>query len=140
MPGLEIMLIVAGLLHFTLLWPALLVPKVLNWRRELAHVSGTSRQVIWIHGGFIVLVNLSFGAISIAMAPALASGEPLARAMCGMIAIYWTSRLVLQLAVFEARDLLTAWWLKLGYHGLTLMFVYFAIVYWAGALWPLTTL
>jgi hypothetical protein len=133
---LETLLIVAGLLHFALVWPAVMVPKVLDWRHDLAGVSRMSRHVIWTHGAFIVLVNLSFGALSIALAGPLASGEPLARAVCGMIAVYWTSRLALQLCMFDARKYLRMWWMKAGYHGLTLMFAYFAIVYWLAAVAP----
>ena len=136
MNALEMLLIVAGLLHFGLTWPAVLVPKVLDWRHDLAHVSAMSRHVIWVHGGFIVLVNLSFGVLSITMAGPLASGEPLARAVCGMIAVYWTSRLALQLGLFDAREHLTTWWMTAGYHGLTLMFTYFAVVYWIAAVAP----
>jgi hypothetical protein len=133
---LETLLIVAGLLHFALVWPAVMVPKVLDWRNDLAQVSRMSRHVIWVHGGFIVLVNLSFGALSIAMAGPLASGEPLARAVCSMIAVYWTSRLVLQLGLFDASEHLNNWWMRAGYHGLTVMFTYFAAIYWLAALAP----
>jgi hypothetical protein len=136
MATLELLLIVAGLLHFALVWPAVLVPKVLDWRNDLAHVSRMSRQIIWVHGGFIVLVNLSFGALSLAMAGPLASGEPLARAVCGIIAVYWTARLVLQLAFFDAREHLSNGWMTAGYHGLTAMFTYFVAVYWIATIAP----
>jgi hypothetical protein len=119
-----------------LLWPAVMVPKVLDWRHDLAHVSQMSRHVIWVHGVFIVLVNLSFGALSITMAGPLASGEPLARAVCAMIAVYWTSRLALQLGLFDAREHLDSRWMAVGYHGLTAMFAYFVFVYWTAALMP----
>lgn len=136
MTTLELLLIVAGLLHFALIWPAVMVPKVLDWRHDLAQVSRMSRHVIWVHGAFIVLVNLSFGTLSIVMAGALASGEPLARSVCGMIAVYWTSRLILQLGLFDAREHLNNWWMTAGYHGLTVMFTYFVAVYWLAAIAP----
>ena len=133
MVTLEQLVVIAGLLHFSLVW---LVPQLLNWRHDLAHLSRMSRHVIWVHGAFIVLVNLSFGALSIAMAGALVSGAPLARAVCGMIAVYWTSRLVLQFGLFDAREYLSSGWMKAGYHGLTVMFTYFAAVYWLATLGP----
>jgi len=59
----------------------------------------------------------------------LASGTPLARALCGFIALFWTARLVVQLFYFDAEPYLTHWFLRLGYRGLTGVFTYFAIVY-----------
>ena len=136
MDTLHILLIVAGILHFALVWPAVLVPKVLDWQSDLANVSAMSRHVIWVHGAFIVLVNLSFGTLSIALAGPLSSGAPLARAVCGMIAVYWTSRLALQIGLFDTRQHLRNWWMTAGYHGLTIMFTYFSVVYWFAAVAP----
>jgi hypothetical protein len=34
--------------------------------------------------------------------------------------------------VFDVEEHLTAWWLRLGYHGLTVLFLFFTAVYgWA---------
>ena len=54
------------------------------------------------------------------------------------IAIFWLARLGIQLALFDAKPLLTSIVLKVGYHGLTAVFTYFAIVYGMAALAPST--
>ena len=91
-----------GLVHFGILIASALTPGVLEWRRHLAGLPPLLRQLFWVYGSFIVLVIISFGAISITQPGALASGEPLARAICAMIAVFWSARLAVQWFVFDA--------------------------------------
>ena len=42
--------------------------------------------------------------------------------------MFWGVRLVLQ-AVFDVKPYLITWWLKTGYHMLTILFLFFTIVY-----------
>jgi hypothetical protein len=44
-------------------------------------------------------VIISFGVLTLAHANELASGAPLARAVCAMIAIFWLARLAVQFFV-----------------------------------------
>ena len=126
------LLILAGVCHFGILIASALVPRVLDWHGELAHVSPLSRHLIWTHGVFIVLTIIAFGVITVANAPALASGSTLARWFCGFVAVFWLSRLVVQLFLFDARPYLKTAFLELGYHGLTVVFTYLGAVYaWA---------
>jgi hypothetical protein len=129
---LALLIVLGGVCHFGILFASALVPRVLDWKAELARVSPLSRHVIWTHGAFIVLTIVAFGAISVANAPALAAGSALARWFCGFVGVFWLSRLVVQLFFFDARPYLTNALLKLGYHGLTVVFAYLGFVYgWA---------
>ena len=129
---LTTLLILAGVCHFGILLASALVPRVLDWRGELARVSPLSRHVVWTHGVFIVLTIVAFGVITVANAPTLAAGSTLARWFCGFVAVFWLSRLVVQLFLFDARPYLKTALLKLGYHGLTVVFTYLGAVYaWA---------
>lgn len=127
------LIFVGGVLHFGILLASALVPKVLDWKGSLAKLEPLSRQLIWVHGAFIVLVIIGFGAISVGFALALAAGTPLARGVCGFIALFWAARLAVQFFVFDAKPFLTSLWLKLGYHGLTCVFAYITLVYAAAA-------
>ena len=129
------LLIFAGVCHFGILLASALVPRVLDWRRELAQVSPLSRHVVWTHGVFIVLTIIAFGLITVANAPVLAAGSALARWFCSFVAVFWLSRLVVQLFLFDARPYLKTPLLTLGYHGLTVVFAYLGTVYaWAALL------
>ena len=125
-----------GLVQFGILIASASTPGVLEWRRHLAGLPALLRQLFWVYGGFIVLVILSFGTISLAHPGALASGEPLARAMCGMIALFWSARLAVQWFVFDATPFLTNAFLKFGYHALTVAFLALALIYGSAAIHP----
>jgi hypothetical protein len=85
----------------------------------------------WVYGGYIVLSIVAFSLISLWNAEELASGGGLGRAFCLYVAVFWGIRVILQ-GVFDVREHLTSWWLKLGYHALTALFVSFTIIYgWA---------
>jgi hypothetical protein len=128
---LSSLLILAGVGHFGILIASALVPFRLDWRKELACLSRLHRQMYWVYGGYVVLSIVAFGWITLFNAPEMAAGGGLARGFCAYVAVFWGVRVCLQ-AVFDVKEHLTAWWLRLGYHGLTVLFVYFTAVYgWA---------
>jgi hypothetical protein len=125
---LPLLIRLAGAAHFGVLIASALVPFRLNWRKELAGLPRLHFQMYLVYGGYIVLCIVAFGLISLANADDLAGGRPLARWVCGFVAVFWGVRVGLQ-AVFDAGPYLTAWWLKLGYHTLTVFFLLFTAVY-----------
>jgi hypothetical protein len=132
--NLQNLIFVGGALHFGILLASAMVPQVLDWKGSLRNLDLLSRQLIWVHGAFIVLVIVAFGLLSLMFSRELASGTPLARALCAFIAIFWTARLIVQFFVFDAKAFLKNVFLKTGYHGLTLVFAYHGIVYSLAAL------
>ncbi|MEO0415139.1 MAG: hypothetical protein AAF226_09335, partial [Verrucomicrobiota bacterium] len=87
------------------------------------------RQMFWVYGWFIVLMIVSFGTLTLVHAERLVSGDVLARWVCGVICVFWLVRLGVQFFVFDAKPFLTNWFYKIGYHGLTLVFIYLVTVY-----------
>lgn len=134
MSAIETLLFVGGLLHFSILLASALVPRVLNWSRELAKLPELFRQLIQVHGAYIVLMIVGFGAVSVLLPGELAAGSLLARTVCGFIAVFWGGRLVVQLVYFRPRPYLQNVFLRVGYNALTVLFVYFTAVYGAAAL------
>jgi hypothetical protein len=128
------MIFIAGLLHLAITSAGFTSVMVLDWRRSLSSLSALSRHVIWTHAAFVLLTIVGFGVVSMLFAAPLASGAPLARAVCGFIAAFWTLRLVIQFFVFDARPYLTNMPLKLGFHGLSVVFCYFVFAYAAAAI------
>lgn len=129
------LLVAGGAGHFGVLVASALVPFRLDWRKELACLSRLHRQMYWVYGGYVVLSIVAFGLISLLNACELAAGSGLARGFCGYVAVFWGIRVCLQ-AVFDVKEHLTAWWLRLGYHGLTVLFVAFTAVYGWAAMRP----
>jgi hypothetical protein len=133
---LEIMVFIGGILHFGILLASALVPSVLDWKTSLARLDRLSRQLVWVHGGFIVLVIVAFGVLSVLFAGDLVSGTPLARGVCLFIGLFWAARLGVQFFVFDARPYLDSPLLRVGYHGLAVVFLYHAVVYLLAACAP----
>ena len=129
MNSLQTLLRIAGLLHFGLLIASALTPRALDWRANLAALHPFLRRLFWVYGSFIVLVIVAFGTLTLCHGAEMAAGTPLGRSLCLFIAVFWLARLFVQLFVFEARPFLTTWFYKIGYHGLTVVFIYFAAVY-----------
>ena len=132
---LTTLITLAGIGQLAVLVASALVPFRLNWKAELSSLSRLHRQMYWVYGGYVVLAILAFGLISLVNAQEIASGSGLARGVCGYIAVFWGIRVVLQ-AVFDVKKHLTAWWLKIGYHILTALFVSFTLIYGYAALRP----
>jgi hypothetical protein len=129
-------LLFAGLVHFAVLAASALVPKVLDWKTALAPLPPFLRTLFWVYGAFIVLTIVAFGTLTLLHADAMARGEPVARSVAAVIALFWGARLVVQLFIFDARPVLTRAWMKLGYHALTVGFVFLTSVYGWAALRP----
>jgi len=127
--NLPLLIAIGGVLHFGILLASACVPQVLNWKQELAKLDRLSRQLVWVHGAFIVLVIVGFGVLSLWLPAELASGTWLARGVCGFIGLFWAARLAVQFLVFDAKPYLRSTFLKAGYRGLTVVFLYQAAVY-----------
>src|SRR5260221_7938735 len=84
---------IAGLLHFGLLLAGASMPKAVNLRQNLAVLPPFIRRLFWVYFSFIGLTLVSLGALTLASAPAMAAGEPVARRLCIFIAAFWLMRL-----------------------------------------------
>lgn len=131
---MKTLLFVGGLLHFVILIASALTPRLLDWRANLAVLHPFLRRLFWVYGCFIVLVIGSFGVLTLVHADELASGAPLPRTVCAIIAFFWLARLGVQFFVFDARPFITTAFRRLGYHGLTLLFAALVFIYGSAAL------
>lgn len=117
----------AGIGQLSVLVASSLVPLRLDWKTTLSPLPQLVRQLFWVYGGYVVLSIISLGTICILNAEELASGTRLARCFCAYAAIFWGVRLSLQ-PFLAAKPFLTTWWLRGGYHLLTVLFVSFTLI------------
>jgi len=130
------LIFLAGVGQLGVLIASALVPFQLKWKTELLVLSRLHRQMYWVYGGYVVLAIAAFGLISLFNATELAGGTGLARGVCGYIATFWGVRLVLQW-IFDVKEHLSTWWLRLGYYALTVLFASFTLLYGFTALRPI---
>lgn len=133
---LTLLLRVAGVMHLGLMSAGLLMPKVVNMRAHLAGLPAFVRQLFWVYYAFIGLCLVSFSVITVVFAETLASGGPLARALCAFFAVFWTVRLLVAMFVFDMRPYLTTTARRVGYHALNVVFAYLPLVYAFAAIRP----
>ncbi|MBX3439064.1 MAG: hypothetical protein KF861_16360 [Planctomycetaceae bacterium] len=126
---LELLLRIAGVVQFGILTASFLVPRVLDWRTTLAALPTLVRQLMWVYGGYVVLMIVSLGLAALFLPHELTSGSLLARAVCAFGALFWGVRLVLQLFYFDAREFLTTRWLRMGHEALTVAFTLLTIIF-----------
>ena len=78
------------------------VPRKFNWREELPRLSLLNRRIFQVHAIFIALILLMMGLLMLTMPQALVAPQPLARAVCGGLALFWLVRLWMQWFLYDA--------------------------------------
>jgi hypothetical protein len=66
----------------------------------------------------------------------MAAGQPVARALCVLLSVFWTVRLFAAAFLFDVRPYLTNGLYRAGYHATNVVFVYLVAIYswtaWTG--------
>ena len=118
----------AGLAHLISLTAMIYAPINLRWDEELARLPRLLRQMCNVYQAYTGVTIVALGLVSLCCAPELVAGTPLARAVCGYITLFWGARLALQ-RTYDFAPHLTNGFLRLGYHGLTGLFIAFVALY-----------
>ena len=130
---LTMLLKVGGVMHLGLMAAGVLMPQVVGVRTHLTTLPEFIRRLFWVYYSFIALCLVSFSILTFAFADTLASGSPLARAVCAFLAVFWTMRLVVATFVFDLRPYLTSTARRMGFHATNVAFAYLPIVYGVAA-------
>lgn len=119
----------AALSYLGLLAAGMLMPRVVGLRQHLSGLPSFVRQLFWVYYAFIGLSLVCFGLGTFLLADQLASGTPLARAVCGFLALFWSVRLVAGTFVFDLRPYLTNPWRRAGLAAANVVFTGLPVVY-----------
>lgn len=133
-PPPEWLIVSAGLSQILLSLASLAIPGVLGWREQTQVLRPLTRQVFWTYAGYIWASNLSFGLLSVFLPGALTAPSPLAAAVNGFIALWWTARLVIQFTYFDRTDAPSGFQYQLAEAALVLLFVGLMLIYGYAAL------
>lgn len=119
----------AGAGQLMLALGSLIVPKVLKWQQELGKVAPMIKRLFWVYAAYILVINCSFGLLSLLMSGQLINATPLALVVSGFIAAYWISRLAIQFLYFDRSNFPKGIWPLIGETVLVMAFVFFSSVY-----------
>lgn len=126
---LDTLLLTAGWMHFLLLPVSVAVPVLLDWRREFAHLSPLTRQVVWVHGIYVSATVIAFGVFTLVGRESMLAREPLGLALAAFIALFWGARLGIQVFSYPKETWPRGWHVVVARHGLTALFAYWTAVY-----------
>jgi len=118
----------AGLAHLISLSAILYAPVHLGWHDALERVSKLLRQMGQVYHYYTAGTIVAMGLVSLFCPSDLTSGNRLARAVCGYIALFWIVRLGVQI-YYDFRPHVGRWWLRVSYHALSVLFVAFGVLY-----------
>ena len=124
-----LLLKLTALTYLGLLAAGLLMPGVVGLREHTSSLPKFIRQLFWVYYTFIGLCLVSFGLGTFLLADQLASGTPLARAVCGFFAVFWSVRFVVATFVFDLKPYLTNHWRRAGLAAANLVFACLPFVY-----------
>lgn len=92
---------IAGVVQLLILAANFALPKRLALDRFLPRLSPILRQMFLVHWIYILIVILLFSGVSLIFPDDLAGGSGLGRAFSAALALFWTSRLVVQLLYYD---------------------------------------
>ncbi|MBI5774821.1 MAG: hypothetical protein HZA89_13890 [Verrucomicrobia bacterium] len=92
---------IAGVLQIALSLAHFDFARRFGWHEELQRVSLLTRQIFWVHTGFLMLVLAGFGGVSLLCADDLLMHSPLARAVLGGLSVFWIARWYCQFFVYR---------------------------------------
>jgi len=128
---LSLALWLAGLGHFCVLLASIQVPARLGWKEDLSKLTRFNRKLMWVYSGFTVLTIAAFGTMTLVLHAELLRGDRAAIALAAFIAIYWTSRLLVDFFYYENEDWPTGPGFVIGHILLNTLFLALALTYWA---------
>ena len=135
---LSLALWLAGMGHFCILFASFQVPSRLGWKRDLSKLTPFNRKLMWVYGGTTLQTIIAFGIMTLFLHNQFLSGERGACTLAAFIAIFWTTRILVDFFYFEHSDWPQGTQFVIGHILLTALFVVLASTYWAVVIWSLT--
>lgn len=132
---LEAAVMTLGILTLLPLLASLQVPRQLRWREELPRLSSLNAKLMWVYGGFIAGMILGLGVFLVVFARQVSEGSPVALAVLGFGAAFWTARLLIDAIVFKPGDWPAGPLVRVGRTLLDTLFVTLTLGYWAIFVW-----
>jgi hypothetical protein len=94
---------IVGVLLLTLGSGHFFFGRYFGWNEELASLSLLTRQVFFVHSFFIALILALLGICSVFYADTLLTPNALSPVLLAGIVVFWVSRLLVQLFVYDSR-------------------------------------
>lgn len=118
-----------GVCHFALCLGSLFIPRALQWKSHLMTLHALLRQMFWTYAGYILVVNLGFGVVSVVAPNELLNHSFLAKSITFFIGMYWLTRIGIQFFYFDRSLAPKGFIYTVGEVALIALFALFTVVY-----------
>lgn len=115
--------------HFLVLVASFRVPQELDWETDLASLQPLNRKLLWTYGGFIVMMIVAFGVMTALFHDQFVAGSPVALGLCGLIAVFWSARILVDFFYFSHDDWPDGVEFVVGHTMLTSLFLLLVSIY-----------
>ena len=102
---------------------------VFDWYNDIKKLKPLNQEIAKTYGRYIQGLNFSFGLISILLVDDLKNQTGLACALTGLIAAYWTGKVITQFSYYPMYDIPKKRIFKIGSYPMNTLFVTFALVF-----------
>ena len=118
----------AGQIFTALIYPYIR-HRVFDWYNDIKQLKPLNQEIAKTYGRYIQGLNFAFGLLSILLVEDLQNGTRLATALTGLIAAYWTGKLITQFAYYPMYQIPKKAIFKMGEVAMNGLFTLFAGVY-----------
>jgi len=102
---------------------------VFDWYNDIKKLKPLNQEIAKTYGRYIQGLNFSFGLISILFTTELKNQTGLAVALTGLIAAYWTGKVITQFAYYPMYEIPKKRIFKMGEILMNSLFILFSLVY-----------
>lgn len=102
---------------------------VFDWYNDIKKLKPLNQEIAKTYGRYIQGLNFSFGLISLLLTDELKNQTGLAVAITGLIAAYWTGKVITQFAYYPMYQIPKKAIFRIGEIGMNLLFMTFAVVF-----------
>ncbi|MGC4100143.1 hypothetical protein [Ferruginibacter sp.] len=127
-PTWLIILAAAGQIFTAIIYPYVR-HAVFDWYNDVKKLKPLNQEIAKTYGRYIQGLNFSFGLISILFVSDLQNQTSLATALTGLIAAYWTGKLITQFAYYPMYQIPPKKIFKIGTVLMNIMFVAFSLIF-----------
>lgn len=103
--------------------------RVFDWYNDIKKLKPLNQEIAKTYGRYIQGLNFSFGLISILCTQDLKNNTSLAVALTGLVAAYWTGKVITQFAYYPMYDIPKKKKFKIGEVLMNTMFVAFSLIF-----------
>lgn len=103
--------------------------RVFDWYNDIKKLKPLNQEIAKTYGRYIQGLNFSFGLISILFTSDLKNNTSLAVALTGLIAVYWTGKVITQFAYYPMYNIPRKKIFRIGEILMNSMFITFSLIF-----------